>query len=126
MTESTRLLAGAMSGTSADGVDVAITRVDGRGLGMGAQLIRHHHRPYDAGLRQRIFALRGWGLISLADLARLARDISLAYSVSGPYDVHATLDLLNVTDSSAYDVLGVQKPGRAAFFKLTTCWACSR
>lgn len=58
--------------------------------------------------------------------SQLLHDISVAYSVSGPYDVHATLDLLNVTDSSAYDVLGVQKPGRAAFFKLTACWACSR
>jgi anhydro-N-acetylmuramic acid kinase len=83
MTDSTRLVVGAMSGTSADGVDVAITRIDGRGLGMGAQLIRHHHRPYDAALRRAIFALRSASaLLALAELARLARDISLAYAAA--------------------------------------------
>src|SRR5687768_16539650 len=50
-----RLLAGAMSGTSADGVDVAIVRVAGRGAGMSASLVRHHHVPYNPELRQAIF-----------------------------------------------------------------------
>jgi anhydro-N-acetylmuramic acid kinase len=76
----TRLIAGAMSGTSADGVDVAITRVDGTGLDMTAQLVHHHHRPYDPALRQNIFEIRAAGQASLADLARLARDISLTYA----------------------------------------------
>lgn len=69
-----------MSGTSADGVDVAIVRVNGRGLEMSAELILHHHRPYDAALKQAIFALRSEGKISLAELARIGREISLAYA----------------------------------------------
>src|SRR3982751_5103044 len=76
----TRLIAGAMSGTSGDGVDVAITGITGRGLGMTARLVRHHHIPYDPELRRLLFAIRGAGQSSLADLARLGRQISLTYA----------------------------------------------
>src|SRR5687767_9639676 len=78
----TRLIAGAMSGTSADGVDVAITRIDGRGYDMKPQLVLHHHRAYPRELRERIFAIRAAGAASLAELATLARDISLVYAAT--------------------------------------------
>jgi anhydro-N-acetylmuramic acid kinase len=76
----TRLIAGAMSGTSADGVDVAIVAVDGRGLDMTARLVRHHHEPYAVELRKAIFAIRERGSAALSDLARCAREISLSYA----------------------------------------------
>jgi hypothetical protein len=44
--------------------------------------------------------------------------------VRGPYTLSASLDLSNLTNERVYDVLGVQRPGRAAFFKLTACWQC--
>jgi anhydro-N-acetylmuramic acid kinase len=78
----TRLIAGAMSGTSADGVDVAIVRIDGHGLAMSAKLICHHHRPYEPALKQAIFALRESGQVALADLARIGREISLTYAAA--------------------------------------------
>jgi anhydro-N-acetylmuramic acid kinase len=77
-----RTIAGVMSGTSADGVDVAIVHVTGRGIGMSPTLAHHHARPYDPSLRQRIFAMRRAGAASLADLAQLARDVSLAYAAA--------------------------------------------
>jgi anhydro-N-acetylmuramic acid kinase len=80
MSVTTRLIAGAMSGTSADGVDVALVRIDGRGLGMNAQLVRHHYRAYDPALRRAIFAVREAGQTSLAELARLGRQITLVYA----------------------------------------------
>jgi anhydro-N-acetylmuramic acid kinase len=80
--DTARLIAGAMSGTSADGVDVALTRVTGRGLDMRAELVRHHHRPYDAALRAAIFQLRDSGQTSLSELARLGREISLTYALT--------------------------------------------
>jgi anhydro-N-acetylmuramic acid kinase len=78
----TRVIAGAMSGTSADGVDVAVTRLEGRGWSMSPCVLHHHHRPYPADLRQRIFAVRRNEPVSLPDLARLAREISLHYAAA--------------------------------------------
>ena len=75
-----RIIAGAMSGTSADGVDVALVAIAGRGVEMTARLLHHHHRPYEPGLRQAIFHVRETGVAGLAVLATLGRQISLAYS----------------------------------------------
>ena len=71
-----RLIAGAMSGTSADGVDVAVVRVAGRGVNMSAALVGHHHRPYDPPLRQSIFRLREGQPVELRELARVGRQVS--------------------------------------------------
>src|SRR5688572_24028428 len=75
-----RLIAGAMSGTSADGVDVAVVRVTGGGTGMAAELKSQHHHAYSPALRQSIFALRDGSPIPLARLAETTRQISLAYA----------------------------------------------
>lgn len=87
-----RLVAGAMSGTSADGVDVAIARITGRGLTMQAELMRHHHVKYDADLRRAIQAMRSTGATTLADLANIGEQISQAY-VAGVCGVCADLGL---------------------------------
>src|SRR2546421_3561756 len=78
-----------MSGTSADGVDVAIVKIAGRGTEMSAQLLRHHHRAYPPELRKQIFAFRG-GEDSIAEspaeivrrLAVMGRAISLTYAAA--------------------------------------------
>ena len=69
-----------MSGTSADGIDVALVAIGGRGLEMTAWLVHHHAAPYTPELRGAILAARSDAKIALADLATLARDISLAYA----------------------------------------------
>jgi vitamin B12 transporter len=56
---------------------------------------------------------------------QLTHAASLSYSVRGRSSVEAALDLTNLTDRRVYDVLGVQRPGRAAYFKITVCWDCS-
>jgi anhydro-N-acetylmuramic acid kinase len=97
--DSPRLLAGAMSGTSGDGIDIAITRVSGRGLSMKVQLVRHHHIPYEPALRAHLFAVRDAEKASLKELADLGREISLSYARG----VNETLVLsnLNASDLSA-------------------------
>ena len=69
-----------MSGTSADGVDIAIVGIDGRGLKMSATLIQHHHEPYVRELRERIWSIRQSGTVDLPSLAAIARGISLTYA----------------------------------------------
>src|SRR5688572_21276745 len=104
-----RLIAGAMSGTSADGVDVALTRITGRGTSMTAQLIHHHHRPYDAATRDEIFAFRGGDAsCNLARLARLGRTISLTYAT-------AVNEALAASRLSASDLAAVAAHGQTLY-----------
>jgi anhydro-N-acetylmuramic acid kinase len=113
----TRLIAGAMSGTSADGVDVAITRIEGVGLGMSSCVVLHHHRPYDAGVRSEIFALRSSGIGSLRALAELARHISLVYAA-------AVKEALAAAHLTATDLAAVAAHGQTLFHAppLTLQW----
>ena len=87
----TRIIAGAMSGTSADGVDVAVVEIDGGGLGMTASLLGRHHEPYVPELRQRINTIRLQGGADFHSLAACARAISLTYAsaVFGAMDAAA-------------------------------------
>ncbi len=103
-----RLVAGAMSGTSADGVDVAIARIAGRGLGMRAELLAHHAHPYPAELKQRIFAVRKGGSLTLAELAGLGREISLAYAEA----VRAALAAVNL---NAGDLAAIAAHGQTLY-----------
>lgn len=56
---------------------------------------------------------------------QLLHSVEVSYSLRGPWALDLALDVQNLTDARAYDVLGVQKPGRAAFFKVGACWACA-
>jgi anhydro-N-acetylmuramic acid kinase len=77
-----RLIAGAMSGTSADGVDVALVAISGRGVDMTTRDVGFYHNAYSADLRATIFNLRAGKPVPLAELARCTRDVSLAYSTA--------------------------------------------
>ena len=69
------IVAGAMSGTSADGVDVAICRVSPANRAGGSprvKLLAHQSFPYPRGLRQAILSAMNATQISAAELARLS------------------------------------------------------
>lgn len=97
-----------MSGTSADGVDVAIARITGRGVEMKSELLRLHHRPYDQELRRVIFAMRSSGSAALAELASAGRRISLAYAA-------AVNEALIAAHLSAQDVSAVAAHGQTLY-----------
>src|SRR5262245_29658497 len=104
-----RLLIGAMSGTSADGVDVALVSITGRGLEMACKLLQHHHVPYDPDLRKSIFAARGSDQsIALRDLATMGRKISQAYA-------KAVKDLLAASRLSASKIAAIAAHGQTLY-----------
>jgi vitamin B12 transporter len=55
--------------------------------------------------------------------SQLTHSAGAVYSIAGPWTLDFALDLSNVTDARVFDVLGVQRPGRAAFFKITIGWS---
>jgi anhydro-N-acetylmuramic acid kinase len=65
------IVAGVMSGTSADGINVALVRIQGRGFRSRFELLAHYEFPYPAIVRRTILATMNAGSPSVADLSRL-------------------------------------------------------
>lgn len=73
-------VAGIMSGTSADGVDVALVRIaPGRGVPK-IKLLAHHATGYSAALRNAVLAAMNAHRTSTAELARLNWRLGIAYA----------------------------------------------
>jgi anhydro-N-acetylmuramic acid kinase len=60
-----------MSGTSADGINVALVRVQGRGFRSRFELLAHYEFPYPVNVRRVVLATMNAGSASVADLSRL-------------------------------------------------------
>ena len=65
------IVAGVMSGTSADGIDVALVRVLGRGFRSRLELLAHYRFPYPAEVRRAVLAAMNASSATVADLSRL-------------------------------------------------------
>ncbi len=65
------IVAGVMSGTSADGINVALARIQGRGFRSRLELLAHYQFPYSAEVRRAILATMNASTASVADLSRL-------------------------------------------------------
>lgn len=66
-----RTIIGLMSGTSLDGIDAAVVRVQGSGTGTEVELLAFHCIEYDAELRGRIKRLCGKEQSDAADLCMM-------------------------------------------------------
>jgi anhydro-N-acetylmuramic acid kinase len=64
------IVAGVMSGTSADGIDVALVRIEGRGLRARIELLAHHPVTYPSKVRRAVLDIMN-ATPSVADLSRL-------------------------------------------------------
>jgi anhydro-N-acetylmuramic acid kinase len=65
------IVAGVMSGTSADGINVALVRVQGRGFRSRLELLAHYQFPYPPDVRCAVLSAMNANATSVADLARL-------------------------------------------------------
>ena len=65
------IVAGVMSGTSADGINVALTRIHGRGFRSRIELLAHYQFPFPAEVRRVVLATMNANSAGVADLSRL-------------------------------------------------------
>ena len=65
------IVAGVMSGTSADGIDVALVRIQGRGYGSRLELLANYQFPYPPEVRKAVLRAMNAQLAKVADLARV-------------------------------------------------------
>lgn len=80
MPAKTMTVAGVMSGTSADGIDVAIARIAPAKQRAKLTLLAHESFPLPAALRRAILAAMNAASISMAELARLNWRLGTAYA----------------------------------------------
>lgn len=105
MSAKAMLVAGVMSGTSADGVDVALVRIaPGRSLPR-LTLVAHEHFAYPAALRRAVLAAMNASKTSTAELARLNTRLGIAYAdaVKKTAQKHgATIELIGCHGQTLY------------------------
>jgi anhydro-N-acetylmuramic acid kinase len=65
------IVAGVMSGTSVDGIDVAVVRISGRSGTQRVKLLAHEHFAYSSPVRRAILAAMNATAARVANLARL-------------------------------------------------------
>ena len=65
------IVAGVMSGTSVDGINVALVRIQGRGFRSRLELLAHYQFPYPQNVRRAVLAAMNAKAASVADLSRL-------------------------------------------------------
>jgi anhydro-N-acetylmuramic acid kinase len=74
------VVAGIMSGTSADGIDVALVRITSTNAAPKLQLRAHRAFPFSPALRQAVLAAMDAKSITAAELARLNWRLGVAYA----------------------------------------------
>lgn len=100
------IVAGVMSGTSADGIDVAVVEIRGRGFTARFDLLGHEHSPYPRAVQQIVLRAMNSGKASVADLSRLNFLLAELYSDAVKEAVHAAgrrkLDLVGCHGQTLY------------------------
>jgi anhydro-N-acetylmuramic acid kinase len=107
------IVAGVMSGTSADGIDVALVRILGKAAGLRLRLIAHQHFRYPTAVRNAVLAAMNAKSARVANLARLDFLLGELYSEAVDAAVRhqrVKLDLIGCHGQTLYH------QGDAAFF----------
>jgi anhydro-N-acetylmuramic acid kinase len=105
MTARAMTVAGIMSGTSADGIDVAVVEITSRRNQTSLTLIAHEAFPYPKTLRRAVLDAMNADSISTAELARLNWRLGIAYAEAVAETArrhNITLDLVGCHGQTLY------------------------
>ncbi len=105
MPAKTMTIAGIMSGTSADGIDVALVRIAPRKQRPSLTLLAHESFAFPAALRRAVLQAMNAKATSTAELARLHWRLGLAYAeaVSATIERHTVkIDLIGCHGQTLY------------------------
>ena len=94
-----RLVVGLMSGTSADGVDAALTRITGSGLDSRVEQLGFYFQPFDDATRQKILAVCGGDFGGSREICLLGTHLGKLYA-------QAVRELLKKTGTERIDLIG--------------------
>ena len=78
-----RLVIGFMSGTSADGIDAALTRIEGYGTDTRVTLLSFLCKPFEPAVRDEILRLAGGGEAAAADFCKMNFLLGELYAEAG-------------------------------------------
>ena len=99
------IVAGVMSGTSADGIDVAVVEIRGRGERARFDLLEHEHFSYPRAVQQAVLAAMNATKASVADLSRLNFLLAELYAdavTQAARSAKAKLDLVGCHGQTLY------------------------
>jgi len=105
MNTKSMIVAGIMSGTSADGIDVALVRISPGKLKPTLTLLAHEGFKFPAAIRRAVLAAMNASATSTAELARLNWRLGIAYSeaVAATLKLHPMkLDLIGCHGQTLY------------------------
>ena len=74
-----RYALGLMAGTSGDGIDAAVIRVEGRGEAMQVRFVLHHQVAFDRRFRNRLLAAMAPATTTTQEIARLHAELGEAF-----------------------------------------------
>lgn len=105
MSGKTMTVAGVMSGTSADGIDVAVVRIGPGRMRPKLTLLAHEGFAYPPGLRRKVLAAMDADSIATRELARLNWRLGMAYAEAVKATVErnaVTVDLVGCHGQTLY------------------------
>lgn len=117
------IVAGVMSGTSADGINVALLRVEGRGFRMRFRVLGHRQYAYPAAVRRAVLRAMNSPSAKVADLSRLNFLLGELYAEA----IRKTMRALRVRRVELVGCHGqtIYHQGRPALYlghKITATW----
>jgi anhydro-N-acetylmuramic acid kinase len=111
-----------MSGTSADGIDVAVVRIAPGKLRPKLTLIAHEGFPFPAALRRAVLAAMNAGSTSTAELARLNWRLGIAYAEAVQATVKRHRVKLDLIGCHGQTLFHQARPATYAGQKFTCTW----